>query len=246
MWPSTNIDTTFMDESSDDASQARAAIKQMADNVNAMKDAKGQAEGIAELDLGGKVPAAQLPTITAQKGGTGQDAYTVGDVLYANSTTSLAKLAAGTLGYVLTSNGPGNAPSWQQAGGGLVTGTRLAFNQTVAPVGWTKDTTINDAILRIVSGTVSQGGSQAFSDFNAINSTGAHTLTTGQIPAHTHIVSGYTENSKARVKAIHGGDTNGGSPAASIATSSVGSGGAHSHTLTHNIKYVDFIIAVKD
>jgi len=51
--------------------------------------------------------------IDATHGGTGQTSYTVGDILYADTTSSLAKLAAGTSGYVLTSNGPGVAPSWQ-------------------------------------------------------------------------------------------------------------------------------------
>lgn len=45
-------------------------------------------------------------------GGTGIDSYSIGDLLYANSTTTLAKLHPGTAGQVLTTNGPNNAPSW--------------------------------------------------------------------------------------------------------------------------------------
>ena len=55
-------------------------------------------------------------TIDAIRGGTGQSGYTTGDLLYANSTVTLAKLNAGTSGYVLTSNGAGSAPSWQASG----------------------------------------------------------------------------------------------------------------------------------
>jgi hypothetical protein len=51
--------------------------------------------------------------ISAVNGGTGQVSYTIGDILYASSTTALAKLAAGTAGSVLKSNGAGTAPSWQ-------------------------------------------------------------------------------------------------------------------------------------
>ena len=40
-------------------------------------------------------------------------AGTIGDILYADTATSLAKLTAGTSTHVLTSNGPGAAPSWQ-------------------------------------------------------------------------------------------------------------------------------------
>ncbi len=50
------------------------------------------------------------------RGGTGQSGYTTGDILYASGAASLAKLNAGTSGYVLTSNGAGAAPSWQASG----------------------------------------------------------------------------------------------------------------------------------
>lgn len=56
-------------------------------------------------------------TLDADNGGTGQSSYTVGDILYASTTTALSKLAAGTSTYVLTSNGAGVAPSWQVAAG---------------------------------------------------------------------------------------------------------------------------------
>lgn len=56
--------------------------------------------------------------VGAPYGGTGQSSYTVGDLLYASTTSALSKLAASTNGYVLTSNGAGTAPSWQAAAGG--------------------------------------------------------------------------------------------------------------------------------
>ena len=48
----------------------------------------------------------------AINGGTGISSYLVGDLLYANTTTTLAKLHPGTAGQVLTTNGPNAAPSW--------------------------------------------------------------------------------------------------------------------------------------
>ena len=53
--------------------------------------------------------------VAVADGGTGLSSYTVGDILYADGAASLAQLAAGTSGYVLTSNGAGVAPSWQAA-----------------------------------------------------------------------------------------------------------------------------------
>jgi hypothetical protein len=49
-------------------------------------------------------------------------AGTIGDILYADTAASLNRLAAGTATHVLTSNGPGTAPSWQAGGGGGATG----------------------------------------------------------------------------------------------------------------------------
>jgi len=45
---------------------------------------------------------------------------------------------------------------------GFAAGTVMLFKQTAAPTGWTKITSSDDAALRIVSGTVSTGGSVAF------------------------------------------------------------------------------------
>ncbi len=53
------------------------------------------------------------PSIPAVNGGTGQTTYATGDLLYASSPSTLAKLSSGANGLVLTSNGAGTAPSWQ-------------------------------------------------------------------------------------------------------------------------------------
>jgi len=57
-----------------------------------------------------------LDTITAAKGGTGQTSYAVGDLLYANTTTTLAKLADVATGNALISGGVSTAPSWGKIG----------------------------------------------------------------------------------------------------------------------------------
>jgi hypothetical protein len=147
--------------------------------------------------------------------------------------------SAGTNGNVLTSNGSAwvsSAPASQ----GFASGTRMSFNQTSAPTGWTKDTTsaINDSILRLVTGSVSSGGSTGFSTFNAQTSTGAFTLSISEIPSHTHTVGAGTNFGSGISSQSLGTFAN--------TTSSTGGGGSHSHSLTHNVKYYDFIIASKD
>ena len=87
-------------------------------------------------------------------------------------------------GYITSANLPG-MPSIPQA---FPSGTRLLFQQTSAPTGWTKDTnsSLNDSIIRIVTGSVGNGGSTAFSTFNSQSSVGATTLTVQQVPSHSH------------------------------------------------------------
>jgi hypothetical protein len=53
--------------------------------------------------------------LAATSGGTGQSSYAIGDLLYANTTTTLAKLADVATGNVLRSGGVGVAPAWGKA-----------------------------------------------------------------------------------------------------------------------------------
>jgi hypothetical protein len=88
----------------------------------------------------------------------------------------------------------------------IPTGTRMLFQQTAAPTGWTKDTTHDNKALRVVSGTAGSGGSVAFTtafasqavsgsigNTTATNqattaggTVGNTTLSEAQIPSHTH------------------------------------------------------------
>lgn len=81
----------------------------------------------------------------------------------------------------------------------IASGTVMLFQQTNAPVGWTKVTTHNDKTLRLVSGAASSGGTTAFSTVFTNQSLAASiaggvtdgtTLTTAMMPAHTHLNGG--------------------------------------------------------
>ena len=128
---------------------------------------------------------------------------------------------------------------------GLPSGTKLLFQQTAAPTGWTKDTTHDDKAIRVVSGTASNGGIDSFSTtFGAGKTTASHTLSTPQIASHAHTVPfGRLNNGSGTPTAGYafGASTN---PAQS--TASTGGSGAHSHNLDLDIAYVDTIIATKD
>jgi hypothetical protein len=69
-----------------------------------------QSSATKQLSIANLTPG--LSTITAAKGGTGQTSYAVGDLLYADTTTTLAKLPDVATGNALISGGVGVAPSW--------------------------------------------------------------------------------------------------------------------------------------
>ena len=135
-------------------------------------------------------------------------------------------------------------------GGGFPAGTAMLFVQTAAPTGWTKSATHNDKALRVVSGSASSGGSVAFTTAfasQAVNGTvGNTTLTTSQIPSHTHPTA----------TTLLGGNTNVFAATCHVASfnfnsGATGGGGAHNHSFTGTainlaVQYVDVIIATKD
>lgn len=139
----------------------------------------------------------------------------------------------------------------------LAAGTAMLFAQTSAPTGWTKSTTHNDKALRIVSGTAGSGGSTAFSSVmtsrTPAGTVGSTTLSTTQIPSHSHTFevtqASNTPTTGANVRAVNAANVGAG---ASVGTSSTaGSGGSHNHSFTGTamdfaIQYVDAIIATKD
>lgn len=146
------------------------------------------------------------------------------------------------------------------ANSGFISGTRMLFLQSTAPIGWTKDTTHDNKALRIVSGDVENGGSvdftTAFSSKTVAGTVGNTTLSITQIPNHNHIEgwAGSNGNASYGVANAPAGNMNtqGGTSGSNHAiTSSAGSGGAHAHSFTGTaidmaVKYVDAIIAQRD
>jgi hypothetical protein len=123
--------------------------------------------------------------------------------------------------------------------GGFPPGTLMLFVQTAAPTGWTKSTTHDNKALRIVSGSVTTGGTQ---DFTAVlnGTVGATTLTEAQIPSHTHTysIAFSTTFGSARAMGTSAAQTS------APGTSATGGGGSHTHSM--DVAYVDVIIATKD
>ena len=145
----------------------------------------------------------------------------------------------------------------------IPSGSVMLFYQSAAPTGWTQVTTLNDYDLRLVSGTGgTTGGTTAYSTVftnqtPSINvsglSAGATTLSTTQMPSHSHTTTLPKPMCGGSSPNWYSGDNNGGSYAAP--SSSVGGGGSHSHTIsgsasssaiTLNVLYANVIICSKN
>ena len=127
--------------------------------------------------------------------------------------------------------------------GAFDAGTVMIFAQTNAPTGWTKLTNLDNFALRVVSGTASTGGSVAFTTaFAAGRTVDATTLSTSQIPSHTHGGGGAPGNQ---------GNPGCSGPSFSYFnsgnTGATGGGGSHNHGLpSFAVQYVDVIRASKN
>ncbi len=157
----------------------------------------------------------------------------------------------------------------------IPTGSRMLFQQTAAPTGWTKDTSRNNRALRLVSGSVGDGGGNSFTGvFNGNITTNSgsvhsHTLTTAQIPSHFHYAfrsgnAGQLRNgSNMSSNNYPGSGTGAGNLYESYnitarnevpnvgRTQSIGSSQGHSHGFTNpqfnlNVLYTDVIICTKN
>jgi len=186
------------------------------------------ANGIVKLDANAKVPMEQLLTNVA------------------NGTVKLDENALIPLAQI---------PNLQNTNKVFPSGTKAIFVQATAPTGWTQDTSQNDRVLRVVSGSGGgTGGSWTITGLSS-STTGSHSHTVNN---HTHSiprsgwgealaeVSGYlrTSYSTASLTIASRDQTSGGS---SPGTSSAGS---HSHTISQDgnwrPSYWDCIVCTKD
>ena len=132
-------------------------------------------------------------TIGVGYGGTGLTTYTTGDIIYASGTSTLAKLAAGTNGYVLTMSA--GVPSWAASSG--------VTTFSAGTTGLTPSTATGGAVTLAGTLNVANGG------------TGATTAS----DARTNLGLGSMATQSASSVAITGGSINGTSLGASTAAS---------------------------
>lgn len=196
------------------------------------------------------LPTSSGDLLTTGSTGLNANNITTGILAVANGGTGIN--STGTAGNVLTSDGS----AWvsQAVGGGFTAGTVMLFGQTSAPTGWTKDTTNYDnSALRVVTGSAGTGGSvdftTAFSSQSITGTIGSTTLSTSEIPSHSHQLAQTVYYSGLNTSTLGKGD--GSSVPQTYSTNNTGGGGSHTHSLSGGslnlaVKYVDVIRATKD
>jgi hypothetical protein len=100
--------------------------------------------------------------VAAANGGTGQSLYTIGDLLYASTTTALSKLSDAATGNALISGGAGAAPSYGKIG----LSTHVSGTLPVTNGGTGTGTTFTQGSVAFAgtSGVYSQDNSNLFWD----------------------------------------------------------------------------------
>lgn len=195
---------------------------------------------------------------TVKKGKTGASNLDAGDI------------GAGKMGLYIH-----DGTNWQMLNAPeFPSGTKMLFQQTSAPTGWTKETGSGDnSAVRIVTGSVGTGGtvdfSTAFASQTPSGTVGATTLTENQIPSHRHFIvdnaagSDATDPSNSNQISYRNTSSPGGSSGNNYfltgtandadvgRTSATGGGASHDHTFTGNainlaVKRTDVIVATKD
>jgi len=231
----------------------------------------------------------QTDTITAVDGGlivSGADLSNVNNInvigLNATGIITATQVNVGTGVTIFGNTGIVSATEFRGNGanltgvGAFAAGTLMLFQQTAAPTGWTKQTTHNDKALRVVSGSASSGGSTAFtsvfasrtpsgsvSGSNSGGSVSNTTLSTSEMPSHTHegpMITSANDSFYGRGRSRQGifGQSSGTNTI--CLQESVGGSSAHGHGFTNpswsgsftgtamdfSVQYVDLIIASKN
>jgi hypothetical protein len=122
------------------------------------------------------IGAGTTGTLAVTRGGTGLTTVAAGSIVYASSNDTLAGLAVGTDGYVLTL--AGGAPTWAvPASGGVTT-----FN--AGTTGFTPSTATGGAVTLAGTLNTTNGGTglTSFTANKAVYSTSTSALTTGTLP----------------------------------------------------------------
>jgi len=163
-------------------------------------------------------------TLIAANGGTGQSSYTVGDILYASTTTALSKLAIGTSGQVLTVTA--GVPTWAAAGSGSgdVVGPASATDNAITRFNLATGKLVQNSLVTVADdGAITAPGVSSVIPFYYLNQAAFPSATTyhGAL-AHSHADGAmYFAHSGAWVRMLNDGGALG-TPSSGTLTNATG------------------------
>jgi microcystin-dependent protein len=212
-WPAGGIPTANLDAGTDSPGLARPALLAAVQAVNDIAASRGAADGIAALDSGGKVPAAQLPVslppgvFLPYAGATAPSGYLLCDGAAVSRTTYADLFTA-----IGTAYGAGNG----------TTTFNLPDMRGRVPAG--KDDMGGTAASRLTTGGSGVNGAT----LGAAGGAQTHTLSITEMPAHTHPVPQAMPAITHSAGSINRASSNTPSQAV-VATDSTGGGSAHNN-----------------
>jgi hypothetical protein len=218
-----------------------------------------------------ELPGNVIP-VGAVKVGTGLTLSPEG-VMALNAADNCLQLVAGPGSTVSPASGVGvvtvGLPPQSLQDPVVLPGDKMFFFNATAPSGWTKDTSVNDMMIRVTSSTGGgQGGaspfSSAFTTFtpqggvsgvSAVGTIDQTAISQGQLPSHTHSYES-RDCAPVGIEPVPGGNL----ARCQQATGSTGGNGSHTHafngsitggfagqtTNQFSVKYIDCILCTKD
>ncbi|HMP28874.1 MAG TPA: hypothetical protein PKD85_04700, partial [Saprospiraceae bacterium] len=167
--------------------------------------------GISTAPLWGKINLGNTVSgiLPAANGGTGQSTYTIGDLLFANTISTLSKLPAVATGNALISTGIGVAPNWGKinlsttASGTLQAAQAPAFTGNVTSAAGSLTLTIANAV--VTNAKLANMPSNRIKGNNTGGVTSPIDLTTAQTTAMLDL---FTSTLKGLVPSSGGGTSN--------------------------------------
>jgi microcystin-dependent protein len=214
-WPSTTVSTANLDANSDSPLNARPDLLQAVQYLNDIINSRSVASGLAPLDSGGLVPASMIPPqipaglLSPFAGATAPTGWLLCYGQAVSRTTYAALWAA-------------IGPQWGNGDGSTTFNLPDMRGRTTAG---------GDAMGGSAANRITVGGS-GIAGASIGNSGGSetHTLTSAQIPAHTHPINGGNSYFLMRTTGGSVGLTSGTGLADTVSnTSSNSGGGAHNN-----------------
>jgi hypothetical protein len=199
----------------------------------------------ARTNLGlGSIATVNSPVPIANGGTAGTTA--------SGARTNLGLGSAATRNVGVTTNQIPDVEDADARYGRFASGDKILCFQASAPTGWTQDTSQNDKVLRVVSGSGGgSAGSWTISGLDVIGNTDGTALTVAQMPAHNHLYRSAVSAGTDYPELTKGGTT----ASSSGAVAAEGDGFAHAHGLaaagvssdgSWRPAYIDVIVATKN